>query len=57
MIKKVWLKWVIILTTGAATYGMTYAAGQWPEWGQVFSMINPAIVLACGLLTGFPKKD
>lgn len=54
---KAWAKWVIILGTGAASYGLTYAASQFVQWNQVFSMVNTAVVLACGILTGFPKQE
>ena len=56
MIKQTWLKWVIILVTGAASYGLTYAAGQFTDWTQVCSLLNTALVLTCGILTGFPKQ-
>ena len=54
MIKQTWLRWTIICFTGAAVYALTYASGQFPQWSQVFSMLSPAVVLACGILTGFP---
>lgn len=56
MIKKTWLKWVIIVVTGALTYGLTYASSQFIQWNQVFSLVNTALVLTCSLLTGFPPR-
>lgn len=57
MVKQTWLKWVIILFTGAASYGLTYGASQAPQWTQVCSLFNAALVLTCGILTGFPKQE
>jgi Ni,Fe-hydrogenase I cytochrome b subunit len=57
MIKQTWLKWVVILVTGAAVYGLTYGASQYAVWSQVFSMLNTVCVLTCGILTGFPKES
>lgn len=51
------LKWVIICGTGAAAYGLTYAASQFPDWAVIIGSVNTAIVLTCGKLTGFPAKE
>lgn len=57
MIKKTWLKVLIICLTGALTYGLTWASSQYIQWSQVMSLVNTALVLTCGILTGFPKQE
>ena len=54
---KTWMKWAVILATGAGAYGLTYASSQYPDWAVIFGSLNTAIVLICGKLTGFPKQD
>ena len=57
MIKNNYVKWAIILFTGAASYGLTYASSQVVQFTQVFALMNTAIVLTCSILTGFPAKE
>jgi len=57
MIKKTWIKVVIVCFTGGATYGLTFASGMYTDWSQVISLVNTALVLTCGILTGFPKQE
>lgn len=57
MIKNNYVKWGIILFTGAASYGLTYGSSQVPTFTQVFALLNTALVLTCSILTGFPKQE
>lgn len=57
MIKQTWLRILIVVITGGATYGLTYTSGMYSQWSQVISLVNTALVLTCGILTGFPAKE
>ena len=50
------LTWGIILGTGAAAYGLTYASSQYPDWAVILGSVNTAVVLICGKITGFPSQ-
>lgn len=57
MIKSPILKWVIILVTGAVSYGASYGSSQYPDWAMVFGGVAGVVVVVCGKLTGFPPKE
>lgn len=54
---KTWMRWSLIIFTGGASYGLTYASSQFVQFTQVFALLNTALVLTCSILTGFPAKD
>lgn len=50
---RVWQKLLIVIGSGGAVWGLSYAGSIWPTYALVFSSFAAGVAALCGTLTGF----
>jgi len=54
---KTWQKILIVVASGGAVWGLSYAGTVWPDYALVMSSFSAGITALCGILTGFAGKN
>ena len=51
---KLWIKILVVCTSGAIVWGLSYGSSLKPEMSMMFASINTAVVAVCSFVTGYP---
>lgn len=51
---KLWAKILIVCTSGAAVWGLSFLISIKPEMAMMLASVNVAITAVCSYFTGFP---
>lgn len=54
---KTWMKFLIVVVSGGAVWGLSYLASLKPDMAMMLASVNTAIVAVCSYFTGYPTKE